>query len=120
MESKGLLKLLKLDSLIEHLTGYAEDKIALFKIEAKEELSTVITKVIIIFLVVVFAAFFLLFASLTLAIYLNSVLNSSISGFAIVALIYLVVLVAVVLLKDHKAFHRLVEKSVNNNSEDNE
>lgn len=112
MESKGLLKLLKLDSLVEHLTGYAEDKIELFKIEAKEELSTIITKAIIILLIIVFASFFLLFLSLALAIYLNHALQTQVGGYAIMAIAYLIILVTVFMLKDSKSLHKAVEKSM--------
>ena len=40
MEVKGLFKLLKLDNMIEHLSGYIEDRIEIVKLEAKEEIAT--------------------------------------------------------------------------------
>ena len=112
MESKGLLKFLKLDGLIEHLTGYAEDKMALFKIEAKEELSAIITKVVIILMVILLGAFTLLFASLAIGIYLNFLFNSSFIGFVIIAIFYLIFLVIGLMLKDHKSLHTFVRKNI--------
>ena len=112
MDNKGLFKLLKLDNLIEHLSGYVEDKIDLVKIELKEELALAIAKIIITMVMVVFVLFALLFASITLAIYLNTLLQSNLAGYGIVASFYLVLFIIVFLAKKHPKLHTWIEQKV--------
>lgn len=118
MENKGLFKLLKLDNLIEHFSGYVEDKIALVKIEAKEEVISLLTKAIIIFVMVLFFVLALFFGTIVLAMYLNEVLESSIIGYAIVSLMYLLLFVLVFIFRNHFPIHQWIENKVNKNSSD--
>ena len=113
MDNKGLFKLLKLDNLIEHLSGYVEDKIALVKIELKEELAVAIAKIIITIVMIIFVLFAILFASITLAVYLNKLLDSNLLGFGLVSIFYLVLFLFIFVAKKHPKLHRWIEEKVN-------
>ncbi|MDH5367912.1 MAG: phage holin family protein [Cyclobacteriaceae bacterium] len=117
MENNRLLKLLKLDNLIDHLSGYIEDKIELVKIEAKEEVAVFLTKAIIIIVMVLFFVFALFFSTIVLAMYLNKVLEDSIIGYGIVSLMYLLLFILVLIFKNYFPIHQWIEKRVNKNSD---
>lgn len=46
-----ILKLLKLESLFENLSGYVESKIELFKAEIREEVVSVLSKILVVLLI---------------------------------------------------------------------
>ena len=118
MDNKGLFKLFKLDNLIEHLSGYVEDKIALAKIEIKEELAVVAAKAIITIIMTLFLLFALLFASIVLGIYLSAVLGSYVFGFGAVCIFYILLFILLSFFKNHPKFNAWIEKKVNKPTSD--
>lgn len=83
-----IFKFLRLDGLIENLSGYVESRIELLKIEIREDVAKAMAKTLI-FLVMFFLAFlFLIFLSIGLAHFLNQYLAHSYAGYWIVAAIY--------------------------------
>ena len=84
-----IFKFLHLDGVINHLSGYLETRIELFKIEIKEDVTKVIASSMIYAVVFFFATMFMLFFSIGLAQFLNGYFNESYPGYWVVACIYL-------------------------------
>lgn len=99
-QPRGLLKLLKLDSLINTLIDYVETRIDLIKAEAKDNLMAAMRAAAIYGAIAVLGIFFVMMLSITIALVLNAVLNSSFWGFVIVTGLYLIVLVTLFMLRN--------------------
>ena len=99
MLKETLLKFLKLDGLVNNLTGYIETRIELMKYEVKEDMARAISKVALILVISVFLLFFLLFASAAVAHKIGESLGSF-AGYGIVAGFYLALLLLIVLLRE--------------------
>jgi uncharacterized membrane protein len=83
-----LLKFFKLDSIVDHISGYIETRVALVKMEIREEVATALSRVLIILIMFLTGILFLLFISIGLAEYLNQVIGGDYAGFMIVAGFY--------------------------------
>jgi uncharacterized membrane protein YqjE len=83
-----IFKFLRLDNLLENLSGYVEARIELLKIEIREDIAKVLAKAIMILIVVFLAFIFLLFLSVGFAHYLNNFFEKTQVGYWIVAGIY--------------------------------
>jgi uncharacterized membrane protein YqjE len=83
-----LLKFLKLDSLIEHLTGYVEARIELTKLEIKEDVAKGLSKVLLFMLMGTVFLLFIILISVAVA-HLIAKSIGAFGGFAIVAGFYL-------------------------------
>lgn len=88
MLKEGLSRFLKLDSLMESLTGFVEARLELVKYELKEDASKILSKAAVYGMVLMVATFVLLFISLAVALQL-SVSLGYFGGFAVVASVYL-------------------------------
>ena len=88
MLKDSLLKFLKLDSLIENLTGYVETRIELTKMEIREDLAKALSNFLLFILLGVMFTFFLILISIAVA-HLIAKSTGAIGGFAIVAGFYL-------------------------------
>lgn len=99
-QPRGLLKLLKLDSLIHTIIDYIETRIDLVKADAKDNLLKAMRAAVIYGSIAVLGLFFVFFLSFTIAVVLNAVLNSTFWGFVIVTGLYLIVLVTLFLLRN--------------------
>lgn len=87
MLGNSISKFLKLDSLIEHLTGYVETKVALIKVEVKQDLAEGLGKAITYLLLAFALAMVILLLSIGVAIVLAQKIGDFL-GFASVALFY--------------------------------
>lgn len=103
-----ILKFLRLDGIISNLTGYVETRVALIKIEIREEVAGILSRGLMIMIVFLIAFLFVLFLSLGLAQYLNTVIGSEFAGYMIVALFFGLLLF--VLLIGRKSFFKMLEK----------
>ena len=83
-----LLKFLKMDSLIESITGYVETRIELLKMDVKEEVSEGIAKALVYVAIVALVTLFVLLISMAGAYMIAEWVGTS-GGFAIVAGVYL-------------------------------
>lgn len=84
----SLIKFLRLDNLIDNLSGYVEARIDLLKIEIREDVAKVLAQGLVITAVLLLALMFLLFFSIGLANYLNTFFIDTYTGYWIVAGIY--------------------------------
>jgi uncharacterized membrane protein YqjE len=85
-----VLKFLKLDSLVEHITGYVETRIELLKVEIQEGVSKVLSKALVSVVIIAFVTLFVLLMSMALAFKLGESVGAF-GGFAIVAAFYFLI-----------------------------
>lgn len=98
-ENKGLLRFLKLDGVVDNLVHLVESKIELAKLETKEEIAVILSKMAVFALLLTFGLFFLVFVSIALAYYLSALVKSAFLGFLIVSGIYLTLFLTIFLLR---------------------
>jgi hypothetical protein len=94
--SEALLKFLRLDNFIEHITGYVENRIDLMKIEVREDVSKALARGMVIIALFLMGFLFLIFFSVGLAHFVNTWFNEPYIGFwsvsGVYALVFLLVL----------------------------
>jgi len=83
-----VFKLLRLDGVINHLSGYVESRIELIKLDVREEVVKVISRGLALGLIVLLALLFLVFISFGLANTLNSYFGNNATGYWIVSSLY--------------------------------
>ncbi len=83
-----IFKFLRLDNLIDNLSGYVEARIELIKIEIREDVAKVLAQALMVVTILFLALIFLLFLSVGLAHFLNSFFVQAYIGYWIVAGIY--------------------------------
>jgi uncharacterized membrane protein YqjE len=115
---KKLLKFLNVDPIINDLVAIVEAKVELVKIELKEEAAKAATKIISAIFLGVMVFLIVIFLSITVATFLNEVLNSHFWGFAIITGFYLLLLIGFKLFKVGNKLERAIEASLNNLTED--
>jgi type III secretory pathway component EscU len=108
-----LFGLPKFDKLLENLLGFLETRIALFKIEAKEELVKGIARFLLFTFFLLFFSLSVIFASITLSLYLNEILSSTFLGFGVVTLIYLTFFIILVNTRNSIFWQKLIYKLIN-------
>lgn len=91
-----LLKFFKLDSIVGNLTGYVESRVALVKMEIREEVASVLSRALIIVVMFLIGFLVVLFLSVGLAEYLNTIWEGDFVGFLLVGGFYLLVLILMV------------------------
>lgn len=89
----SILKFLKLDSLVNNLTGYVEARIALMKSEIRDDIAKAISRGMVIVAMSLMGFLFLIFFSIGLAHFLNSYFDHSYAGYWTVAGLYASLLV---------------------------
>ena len=108
-EKSKLFKFLRIDAIIENLTGLIEARMELAKLELKEEVAKagarIIAGVVLAFLLVMI----IIFVSITLATWLNYLLESMFFGYLIVTGFYLLVLGLLIAFKAHVWLQQKIE-----------
>lgn len=99
MLKDSIMKFLKLENLVENVTGFVETRIELMKYELKEDVARVVSKVVLYLAVALVFTFFLFFISLAIAIKLSGMWGDF-WGFATVAFFYIAVGITLFLLRD--------------------
>ena len=100
-EKSRLFKFLKIDSIIENLTGLIEARLDLAKLEVKEEIAKIAARIIAGVVFAFLAVMVIIFFSMWLATFLNSVIDSIWAGYALVTGFYLLVLVLLIVFRVH-------------------
>ncbi|MGE0931136.1 phage holin family protein [Cytophagales bacterium EPR-FJ-38] len=106
-----------MDKLVENLLGFLETRIALFKIEAKEELVKGTSRFLLFTFFLFFFSLTVIFASITLSLYLNEVFSSSFLGFGVVTIIYLLIFIILIMTRNAPFWQRLIHKLINYSEE---
>jgi len=97
------MSLLNVNELLDNFYKYIEAHIALLKFEAKESITETVITVVRFVLLLILSLLVAIFASISLALFLNDVLDSPFAGFMIVTGIYVVLLIVAIAMKDNKA-----------------
>ena len=109
-DKKGLFSFLNFDSIFANLSGYVEKRIALFKIELKEDLALATAR-LLVFLILSLSFFMIvLFLSLAGGLLLNKVLGSEILGFFLIAGFYVIIFLLFFFLKDTEGMEEKLQK----------
>ena len=103
-----LAKFLKLDGLLENLTGYVEVRVKLLKLEVREEVAKIMTQGLLLALLLLVAFLFIIFFSIGIALFINQYGHESYVGFAFVAGFYL--LFFAVTFSFRKQIHKKLEQ----------
>ena len=98
--------LAKYVDVVNHPGTYIKAEIDKITQNVKAEVSNAMGKIIVFAMLGVFGLFLLTFASLTLALFLNSVLDSAFYGFLIVTGLYLLVVISLVLIRNNDSLQR--------------
>src|SRR6185437_11524364 len=104
----SFLKFFKLDSIIEHIKGYVETRIQLFKIEVAEKAARILTSLFFVILLSFSFLMLIIFTSLALGNYLNTLFQNSYMGFAILALFYFIMVIILAISVTRGVFHRML------------
>ncbi|RYE32512.1 MAG: hypothetical protein EOP42_09370 [Sphingobacteriaceae bacterium] len=86
-------------SIVDQIKEYVETRITLLKYKATDQATTIAASVIAYAILAVLGLLILLFFSVTLALFLGSVIGSYWAGFGCVTLIYVIAAVLVLVLK---------------------
>ena len=86
--AESILKFLKLDSLIGHVTGYVEARMDLLKMEIRDDFAKAMARVMVAVAMLFVALLSLLFFSVGLAHFANSYFDQPYAGFWAVAGLY--------------------------------
>jgi uncharacterized membrane protein YqjE len=104
----SIVKFLRLDNLIDNLTGYVETQVKLAKMEVRDEVSKILARSFVIATALLFAFLFLIFFSVGLAQYLNGFWNHPYKGYWAVAGIYAIPCLVFLL------FNKSISKAIEN------
>ncbi|MBL7863585.1 MAG: phage holin family protein [Cyclobacteriaceae bacterium] len=96
---ESILKFLRLDSLVQHVTGYVEARIELMKVEIREDLAKTIARAIIVVTLMLVGFLILLFLSIGLAHFISSYLQSAYLGYWSVAGLYTLLFLIVIVFR---------------------
>lgn len=116
-EKGKLFKFLRLDAIIDNLTGLIETRLELAKIEIKEEVAKIGARIISGVVLAFLGVLIIIFFSFSLATWFNSLLDSIYLGYVIVTGFYLVVFLLLILLKAHVWLQQKIESGLINTEE---
>ncbi len=119
-EKSRLFKFLKIDSIIENLTGLLEARLELAKIEIKEEVAKIGARIIAAVVFAFLGVMIVIFFSFWMATYINSLLDSLWAGYAIVSGFYFVILILLILFKAHVVLQGKIEDALIQNVDSSE
>jgi uncharacterized membrane protein YqjE len=108
---EALSKFLKLDGLIENVSGYVEARVQLLKIEVREDVAKAMTRALMFGVILLFAFLFIVFFSIGLALFLNRYFHDSFIGFWVVAGFYLLLFLLAFAMR--KQIHQKLEHLFN-------
>ena len=109
---KDILKILKLDRLFDSFSKYLEDRIALLKIELKEEFAQAVAKLSLALASFIVFTIFLIFLSITIAQLLNAVWGSSFLGYVVVTSFYLLLFIILYVIRSKTSLRKVVEERI--------
>ena len=113
-EKSKLFKFLRIDAIIENLTGLIEARMELAKLEIKEEAAKIGARIVAAIVFSFLLVMIIIFFSLSVATLLNSVLGSMFLGYVIITGFYLLVLVLLIAFKAHIWLQQKIEDGLIN------
>lgn len=114
-----ILKFLRIDNLASNATGYIETRVKLLKLEIKDDVAKLLSKGLAQATIIFFAFLFLVFLSIGIAEYLNTLFINSFEGYLIVSGFYLILFLLLLTFRKslHKMFEAFFSELINKNEE---
>lgn len=106
----SLGKMLNVNEFVANLTGYIENRLALAKVEIRQEISEAISQLIYFLIIAFVGVMGLIMTSVALGAFLNFILNSQFLGYLIVAFLYITTFGLLVRFREHPT----VKGNINN------
>ena len=110
----------KLDELLKSVVGYLETRLELIKLEAKEEIAKVLSRILLFTLFMMLFAMLIIISSITLGMYLNYLLDSAYWGMVIISGLYLFVLVFLVSTRNAHFWKRFINRMISSETSNEE
>ena len=104
--------MLRLGEIVQTVRGIVETKIDLVKLEIQEQVSGILSRLLILILMGGSLLLFLFFLSLSLAVFLSQYFESPYMGFLLVGLLYLLILVILYLVRDNDSTQEKMQKGL--------
>jgi uncharacterized membrane protein YqjE len=105
------MKILDPNGLVDNLYKYVQTNIEIAKVEVQEKIEDTVKKVALIAVLVITGTLFLIFLLITLALFLNKILESQYLGFLIVTvLLGIICAVVYTKIKPHLEQPKVVKK----------
>lgn len=104
--------MLNIGEIIQTVKSMIETKIEMVKLDIQEEFSGIVSRFFILILIGAMAFLVLLFLSLSMAFYLNQIMNSSFFGFLIVGSIFMIVVLTLIISKNSRGLQRRIQASI--------
>jgi uncharacterized membrane protein YqjE len=86
-EHYNQMKILDPNGLVDNLYKYVQTNIEIAKVEVQEKIEDTVKKVVLFAILAISGSMFFIFLLITLALFLNEVLNSSYLGFLIITVL---------------------------------
>lgn len=102
--------MVKVEDVVENLTGYVESRIEVIKLDVKNEVTRVSVAAVVWTIVSIFALMVLVCLSIALGLWLGRLTDSLPLGFVLVALIYVVISTG--LIASQESLHKAVSRRV--------
>ena len=109
IDESGNLEILNLEKLVDQISKFMELKMEIYELKVKEQLVGIISNFATLALIFSLGLFMLLFASLALGFYLNTLLESTFLGFFLVGGLYLLICLTLILFKDKIITNNLLQ-----------
>lgn len=102
--------MVKVEDVVENLTGYVESRIEVIKLDVKNEVTRISVATVVWMIVSIFALMVLVCLSIALGLWLGDLTGSQPLGFVLVALVYVVVSAG--LLASQESLQKVVARRV--------
>lgn len=106
--------MLKIGEIVQTVKGLIETRIGIVKQEIQDEFVEILSRLILLIVIGSMALFAFLFLSLSLAFFLSQVTKSPYMGFLIVAMIYFLVMLALIISRDSLRVQDRIENLLKN------
>lgn len=104
--------MLRIGEIIHTIKGIVETKVDIVKLEIQDQISGILSRLLILILMGGSLLLVLLFLSLSLAFFLSQYFESPYMGFLLVGLLYLLVLLLLFLIRDHDSIQDKMQKGL--------
>ena len=104
--------MIKIDKVVDAISSFLKERFDNMKGDIIDKISSIISKLISFFILFLILMFVIGFASITLGNYINSILNSSYIGYAIISLFYLFIFLTLFRLSKSGKLKKIIEKEM--------
>lgn len=107
-------------NIVDHIIGLVEARLELFKLEAKEEASPIIARLLVIILLGYFLVFTWFFLALGMGFLLNDLMESEYLGVLIIAGFHLLIFILIFIFRDAGWIRNMIKSLLDSMTEEDE